>query len=603
MSSVADLAHLSAKQRAILELRLKRKGVDTTPMRIPYLGRDSDTFPVSFAQQRLWFIDQLEPGSAFYNAPAAVRLKGPLNVAALQRTLNEIARRHETLHTRFSTIDGQPVQVIDPSIGLPLRVLDLQQLTGHELLREINKVAREEAATPLDLTTGPLMRACLLCLGDQDYLLHLTMHHIISDGWSLRVFFNEMSVLYHAYIAGLPSPLPELPVQYVDYAVWQREFLRGEVLEQQLSYWREHLAGASPVLELTTDYPRPVVQSFRGASQPMMLSQRLKEQLQQLSRREGVTLFMSLLAAFDVLLWRYTGQSDLNVGTPIAGRNQSETEALIGFFANTLVLRVRIDGSESFLDLLNQVREVTLGAFAHQDLPFERLVEEMQPERDMSHHLLFQVMFVIHSQGRETLTSPDVELSMYPVESGLAKFDLTFLMTETEDGLQGSLEYNTDLFDPAVVQRMAQHLETLVESAVAEPHRPLAELSLSTADERRQLLNEWKPRPTVFPRDEFVHTLIQQQAYETPAATAIVCGSDELTYAELNTRANQLAHYLRALGVGPEVVVGVCMERSVDVVVSLLAILKSGGAYLHSILKTHPSGWHTCLKRRARLCC
>ena len=581
MSSVAaDLAHLSPKQRAVLELRLKRKRVDMTPMRIPYLGRESDTFPLSFAQQRLWFIDQLEPGSAFYNAPTAVRLKGPLNVAALERTLNEIARRHETLHTRFSTIDGQPMQVIDASIGLPLRVLDLRQLTEHELLREINKVAREEAASPLDLTTGPLMRACLLRLAEQDYLLHLTMHHIISDGWSLGVFFDEMSVLYHAYIAGRPSPLPELPVQYVDYSVWQREYLRGEVLEKQLSYWREQLAGASPVLELTTDYPRPAVQSFRGASHLMMLSKRLKEQLQQLSRGEGTTLFMSLLAAFNVLLWRYTGQTDLSVGTPIAGRNQPETEAMIGFFANTLVLRVGIDGNESFLELLNQVREVTLGAFAHQDLPFERLVEEMQPERDMSHHPLFQVMFVIHSQGRETLTSPELELSMYPVESGLAKFDLTLLMTETEEGLQGSLEYNTDLFDPALVQRMAQHLETLVESAVADPHRPLAELFLSTPDERRQLLNEWNRRETVFPRNEFLHTLIQQQAQQTPLATAVVCGSNELTYAELNVRANQLAHYLRRLGVGPEVVVGVSMERSLDVVVALLAILKAGGAYL-----------------------
>ncbi|HEY0762320.1 MAG TPA: amino acid adenylation domain-containing protein [Pyrinomonadaceae bacterium] len=581
MSSVAgDLAHLSAKQRAVLELRLKRKRVDTTSTRIPYLGRDSNTFPVSYAQQRLWFIDQLEPGSAFYNAPAAVRLKGPLNLAALERTLNEIARRHETLHTRFATIDGQPVQVIDPSIGLPLRMLDLRQFTVHELRNEIPKVIREEATIPLDLTTGPLMCACLLRLGDEDHLLHLTMHHIISDGWSLGVFFEEMSVLYHAYIGGLPSPLPELPVQYADYSVWQREYLRGEVLEKQLSYWRQQLADASPVLELTTDYSRPAVQSFRGASQPIVLSQRLKEQLQQLGRREGVTLFMSLLAAFDVLLWRYTGQTDLSVGTPIAGRNQSETEGLIGFFANTLVLRVRIDGSESFLELLNRVREVTLGAFAHQDLPFERLVEEMQPERDMSHHPLFQVMFVIHSQGRETVTSPELELSMYPVESGLAKFDLTLLMTETEEGLLGSLEYNTDLFDPALVQRMAQHLETLVESALTDPQRPLAELSLSTPDERRQLLNDWNPRETVFPRTDFVHTLIQQQARQTPEATAIVCGSDELTYADLNMRANQLAHYLRSLGVGPEVVVGVCMERSLEVVISLLAILKSGGAYL-----------------------
>src|SRR6266576_2564818 len=412
-------------------------------------------FPVSFAQQRLWFLDQLLPGNPFYNIPAALRLKTRLNVAALRRSLNEIVRRHEALRTCFSVVDGQPVQVIAPVLELELAVADLGGIAEGERENEALRLAGAEAQRPFDLATGPLLRASLLQLADADYVLLLVMHHIVTDGWSMGVFFRELTDLYGAFVMGRPSPLPPLPIQYADYAVWQRQWLDGEVRQRQVGYWREQLAEL-PVLELPTDRPRPAVQSFRGGHHALRLEAGLTAGLRQLSQREGVTLFMTLLAAFQTLLHRYTGQDDIVVGSPIAGRTRAELEGLIGFFVNTLVLRTDMSGDPSFLELLRRVQQTAMGAYAHQDLPFEMLVEELQPERDLSRNPLFQVTFQLLNTPTMTGQTTDSSVRSLDVKRDTAKFDLTLDMFDLPDsgGLIGQFEYNVDLSEAATIERL-----------------------------------------------------------------------------------------------------------------------------------------------------
>ncbi|RMF31802.1 MAG: amino acid adenylation domain-containing protein, partial [Chloroflexi bacterium] len=543
-------------------------------------------FPVSFAQQRLWFLDQFEPGSPFYNVPTAVRLSGRLDVVALERTLNEIVRRHESLRTTFTALDGEPMQVISPSLTLPLPIVDLRHLPEAEREAEAMRLAQEEARRPFDLSRGPLLRTTLLWLDEEEYLILLTMHHIICDGWSIGVFIGELTTLYTAFTSGQPSPLPELPIQYADFAVWQREWLQGEVLEEQLAYWKQQLGDDPGILELPTDRPRPPIYTNNGAVLSRKLSKRLADALQALSREEGVTLFMTLLAAFQTLLHRYTGQEKISVGTPIANRNRAEIEGLIGFFVNTLVLRTDLSGNPTFRHLLKRVREVTLGAYAHQDLPFEMLVDALQPERDMSHTPLFQVMFILQNAPVQGQELPGLTLSQVETHPGTSTFDLTLSMAEGPDGLEASVEYNTDLFDAATIRRMLDHFQTLLEAIAADPDRPIAELPLLTEAERRQLLVEWNDTATDHPQDLCVHQLFEAQAERTPDAIAVVLPSMDggpdarLTYGELNRRANQVAHHLRRLGVGPETVVGICVERSLEMVIGALGVLKAGGAYL-----------------------
>ncbi len=543
-------------------------------------------FPVSFAQQRLWFLDQFEPGSPFYNVPTAVRLSGRLDVVALERTLNEIVRRHESLRTTFTALDGEPMQVISPSLTLPLPIVDLRHLPEAEREAEAMRLAQEEAKRPFDLSRGPLLRTTLLWLDEEEYLFLLTMHHIICDGWSIGVFIGELTALYTAFSAGKPSPLPELPIQYADFAVWQREWLQGEVLEEQLAYWKQQLGDDPGILELPTDRPRPPIYTNNGAVLSRKLSKELADALQALSREEGVTLFMTLLAAFQTLLHRYTGQEKISVGTPIANRNRAEIEGIIGFFVNTLVLRTDLSGNPTFRHLLKRVREVTLGAYAHQDLPFEMLVDALQPERDMSHTPLFQVMFILQNAPVQGQELPGLTLSQVETHPGTSTFDLTLSMAEGPDGLEASVEYNTDLFDAATIRRMLDHFQTLLEAIAADPDRPIAELPLLTEAERQQLLVEWNDTATDHPQDLCVHQLIEAQAERTPDAVAVVLPSTEggpdarLTYGELNRRANQLAHHLRKRGVGPETVVGICVERSLEMIVGVLGVLKAGGAYL-----------------------
>ena len=566
------------------QLTLLQKTMDIPPE--PGPEEEVYVFPLSFAQERLWFLDQFEPNSPFYNIPTAVRLTGRLDVVALQQALNEIVRRHESLRTTFATLDREPVQVISPALTLDLPLLDLRDLPQPEREARALHLATEEAKSPFNLSRGPLLRATLLRLEKQEYLMLLTMHHIVSDGWSMGVLVNELTTLYDAFSSGQPSPLPELPIQYADFAHWQREWLQGQVLESQLDYWKQHLDSSVGILELPTDYPRPAVQTSRGATQSLELSGRLLKALKALSQDQRVTLFMTLLAAFQTLLHRYTGQHAISVGSPIANRNRAEIEGLIGFFVNTLILHTDLSGDPTFRELLARVRQVTLEAYSHQDLPFEMLVDTLQPERDMSHTPLFQVMFILQNVPVKAQELSTLNLRQVDVHSGTSTFDLTLSMSEGANGLAASMEYSTDLFGAATIARMLQHFQTLLEGIVANPDRHISQLPLLTQTERQQLLVEWNATTTGYPQDPCVHQLFETQSEQTPGAVAVVVPStdlkrrDRLSYRELNRRANQLAHYLQKRGVGPETVVGVCLDRSLEMIVAVLGILKAGGAYL-----------------------
>jgi amino acid adenylation domain-containing protein/non-ribosomal peptide synthase protein (TIGR01720 family) len=538
-------------------------------------------FPTSFAQQRLWFLDQLEPGSTAYNLPLSLRLNGELNMAALEAAFNEIVQRHEALRTTFAVVDGQPVQLIAPEMAPGLRFIDLRKMPERE--QEAIRLAADESRLPFDLERGPLVRATLLRLDECDYVALFTMHHIISDGWSAGILVKEISALYDAFSKGQESPLEELPIQYADYAVWQREWLQGEVLEEQLAYWKRQLAGAPAMLELPTDRLRPAAQRYRGAEQKFALPVSLSESLKAIGQREGATLFMTLLAAFQVVLARYSGQNDISTGTPIAGRTRGETEGLIGFFVNTLVLRTDLSGEPTFRELLSRVREVCLGAYAHQDVPFEKLVEAMHAERDLSLNPLFQVMFSLQNSPTSALVLPGLsirEMEAGRASRGTAMFDMLLDLNDTPQGLFGKCEYNTDLFDAATIERFVAHLRSALEAIAADPNQLVSELPLLSEAEREQILAGWNDTAAEYPAESCVHELFEAQVERTPEDVAVLYKEESLSYAELNARANQLAGYLRRLGVGPEVRVGLCLERSLEMVVALLGVLKAGGAYV-----------------------
>src|SRR4028119_2348513 len=563
-------------------------------------------FPASFAQQRLWFIDQLVPGNAFYNVPTALRLTGSLNLTALEQAFNEIVRRHEALRTRFGMVEGQLVQAIPaescanaPTLTINLPVIDLRELPADERELQAKQLVTQESQRPFNLATGPLLRLMLLKLDETEHILLLNLRHIICDDWSIGVLIRELSAIYTAFAQNQPSPLPELPLQYADFAHWQREWLQGEGVETQVAYWRQHLRGIT-VLNLPSDRPKPssrdipVERLYRGATKFLELPPSLSEALEKLSQQEGVTLFMILLAAFQTLLYRYTQQEDIVVGSPIANRSRSEIEALIGFFVNTLVLHTNLSGNPTFQELLGRVREVTLGAYAHQDLPFEKLVEELQPERSLSHHPLFQVVFGFENAPMETLELPGLTLSPLTIDFKTTRFDLEFHLWEASEGfrslwgekweysegIRGVVVYSTNLFDEATITRMLGHFKTLLEGIVANPQTTIADLPLLSPAERHQLLVEWNDTLGDYPQDYCINQLFEEQVERTPDATAVIFEDKQLTYQELNRRSNQLAHHLQKLGVGSEVLVGICMERSVEMIVGLLGILKAGGAYV-----------------------
>jgi amino acid adenylation domain-containing protein len=537
-------------------------------------------FPLSYAQEQLWFFHQLQPDSSAYNIPFATRLSGPLKVPVLELSLNEIIERHEILRTTFRTVDEQPVQVVAPSLKLDLLTVDLREVSAVEQENEVQRLSIEEARKPFDLAQGPLLRVILLQLDEGEHVFLFTIHHIVSDGWSMSVFFRELSTLYAAHIKGEVCPLPPLPIQYADFAIWQREWLNGEVLDSQLNYWRRQLAGASVLLDLPSDRPRPPAQTFQGSTETFQLDFDLTKNLKALSRESGTTLFMILLAAFKTLVFRYVGQPDIIIGSPAANRIRSEVEPLVGFFVNTLALRSDLSDNPSFRDLLKRVRGTVIDAQAHQDLPFEKLVEELQPERSLSHNPIFQVTFALQNTPQQTLKFPNLATSNLEVANTTTKFDLSLSLEERGRGLWGAFEFSTDLFEKPTITSMIGHYQTLLEGVVANPDQKLSELPLLTSGEKHRLLAEWNDTETAYPTAKCIHELFEEQVDKAPGAVAVVFEDKQLTYKELNDKANQLARYLRKLGVGPEVLVGICLERSLEMVVGLLGILKAGGAYV-----------------------
>ncbi|WP_375501071.1 amino acid adenylation domain-containing protein [uncultured Nostoc sp.] len=545
--------------------------------------------PLSFGQQGLWFINQLTPDSPAYNIPIVINLKGCINLAILQNSLNEIIRRHEVLRTSFTVVDGQPAQVINQAPPLTLAVEDLRSFLERERPQEAQRLATEFAQQAFDLATQSLLRAKILQLSEKNYHLIVTLHHIIADGWSIGILIKELAALYEAFSTGKLPALPELPIQYRDFVNWQRQYLDCDRIQSLLTYWKQKLQGQLPILNLPTDRPRrsfassdqtSPVQKFKGAQGKLVLSQTLTKELKNLSRHLGVTLFMTLLTAFKTLLYRYTGQTDIVVGSPIANRNRAETKSLIGFFVNVLVLRTDLSGDLSFQELLARIKSTALEAYIHQDLPFEKLVEEIQPNRDLSYNPLFQVMFVLQNVPISNPRLSDVSITCQEAYNGTSKFDLTLFMEDDEQGLVATCEYNTDLFNADTIARMLVHFQTLLESIVSNPEQRIANLQLLTPSEVQQLLVEWNNTETDYPQDKCIHQLFEAQVKKTPSNIAVIFENQKLTYQELNDQANQLAHYLQKLGVKPEVIVGVCMKRSPEMLIALLAILKVGGAYV-----------------------
>ncbi len=537
--------------------------------------------PQSFSQQRLWILDRLVPGNAFYNLPSAVRIRGQLLPHILEQSLNEMICRHETLRTLFAFVDELPVQVILPELTLKIQPVDLSDLAPLLQEQEIARRLQNEAQTPFDLEQGPLLRVILIKLGQADFVLLQNMHHIISDAWSMGLFIKELSQLHAAFSNGQPSPLAPPVLQYGDFALWQRQRLVGELLEKQLSYWRDLLGGDLPVLELPTDFSRPPVSTYRGGTLCFEIPEPLTTQLLEFNRRENCSLFMNLLTVFNILLCRYSGQEDILVGSPIANRNRSELEGIIGFFANTLVYRTRLSNNPTFRCLLSQVRLQTGRAYDNQDIPFEKLVEELQPERFMNHNPLFQVMFVLQNVPRQVIDIGNLDIQHLSTHSGTAKFDLWLSVTQLQDTLSVAFEYSTDIFAPDTITRLATHFETLLTSIVHNPNTPIQQLEILPAAERHRLLNEFNNTATSYPTDKTLHVLFMEQAQRTPDHIALMDGNaNQLSYDELNHQSHQLSYLLLSKGCHPDTIIAIQMERSLEMVISLLAILKSGAAYL-----------------------
>ncbi len=536
--------------------------------------------PLSYAQRRLWILDRLRPGGTVYNEAMVFRLAGRLNAVALQQSLNDIVQRHEVLRTRFGLVDDRPVQVVATEQVLELEMEDISGFAPDTREAEGRRRAEREAETPFDLTHDSLLRVRLLRLWEDEHWLLLTLHHIVVDGWSYGVLTSEMSVLYRARCRGEANPLPPLPMQYADYAVWQREWLHGGVLERQLAYWKSALAEL-PTLELPTDRPRPALATFRGARVTFEIGEELTRRLKAICRQERATMFMLLLAAYQVLLYRYSGQEDVAVGVAVAGRARQELEGLIGFFVNTLVLRGDLSGEPRFMEYLARVRARALEAYAHQDVPFDKLVEELHPPRDLSRNPLFQTLLVLQNSQFGELQLEGLEVQrVADIAHASAKFDLALSFTEISGGMRGMIEYSTDLFDAQTIFRLVLHLQTLLEGIAANPQAKLSELPLLTASERQQLLVEWNGTARDYPRELCVHQLFEAQVAKAPDALALIHEGQHLSYADLDSRANRLAHHLRGLGVNKEMLVAICVERSLEMVMGLLGVLKAGAAYV-----------------------
>jgi amino acid adenylation domain-containing protein len=577
---VDQLAALSPEKRRLLELRLaQRRARQPEGLSIPR-RTTQEQLPLSFAQERLWFLDQFEPNSALYNICTVVRLQGTFHLDAFRQAIAALVARHETLRTTFPVVDGTPHQAIATEQAIDVTTVDLRSWTDTDCDAEAIRLVTEDSQRPFDLANGPLIRPLVVQIRPEEHLLSLTVHHIISDGWSSSVLWRELAVLYDAFISGQAAPLPPLSIQYADFAIWQRQQLQGEAFAHHLKYWKEHLAGAPPLLTLPTDRPRPSLQTYHGASQVFTVPPSLTQALKALSQRAGATLFMTLLAAFQVLLARYTGQEDIVIGSPTAGRSHVELEGLIGFFVNTLVFRTDLANNPTFRELLLRVRDSVLQSYAHQEVPYQKLVDELQLERNLSHAPLVQVLFALHNVPPATFKVANAHSTKVAIESSIAMFDLSLAVWDEAQGLRCEIEYNTDLFDRATIARLIGHYRTLLEGVVANPDQPIATLPLLTAAERQQLVVDWNAPTRDSSHAQCVHRLIEAQVEQTPETIAVMYEGQQLTYRELNARANYLAQQLQGLGAGPNVLVGLCLARSVEVVIGILGILKSGAAFV-----------------------
>ncbi len=577
--ATAQPAGLSTAKQALLAKWLRKgnssggAGENAIPRR-----QGNGPAPLSLEQQRLWFFNQLEPGSPLYNMPIASRLRGSLNPAALQQAMDLVVARHEALRTRF--VGQDPAQTVDAPSSVPMQAIDLRHLPVAQREAEARRLLEVESKVPFDLSRDLMVRTVLVRLDEQDWVFLVLMHHIASDDWSWRVFCSEVATAYEAVVANRPPALPEPAIQYGDFAVWQKDWLRGESLKKDMEYWRKQLDGAPPILELPTDFPRPVSQTFRGACEWLEFSPRLSEEINALSQAGNFTPYMILLAAFQALLHRYTGQEDIVLGSPVAGRARASLEKVIGLFVNMLALRTKVDGNPTFYELLHRTQATVLEALSHQDLPFEKLVEELQPERSASYSPLVQVMFALQDELSDNLKLPGVAIAQFPLDPGTAKFDLTFTIVKSGGAFRCCAEYNSDLFEAATVRRMLGHYEKVLECIASNPDQFLADLPLLTTEERQQMLVDWNKTAAEYPRGKCVHDLFAEQVAARPKAVAVVFGGESLTYEELDWRANQLAHHLKFLGARPDTLVAISMERSLEMVIALLGVLKAGAAYL-----------------------
>jgi amino acid adenylation domain-containing protein len=570
---------LSAAKLALLRARMKQDAArrdDAIRRRDP---AELDA-PLSFAQQRLWFLDQFYPRSCAYNVPRVFRLSGRLDRAALQQALNSIVERHEILRTTFKLVKEEPVQVVGPARAVPMQVVDVSSVPESERETKALAMVQAEVNRPFDLSSDLMLRATVLQLTSDDNILVLMSHHIASDGWSKGILFRELAALYNAALAKKPAGLAELPIQYADFAAWQKKWIKGELLQKQMEYWRTQLAGAPSLLELPTDYSRPAVQGFAGAIESRVVSSELVQKLKALSQREGATLFMTLLTSFQLLLSRYSGQDDIVVGTPIAGRTRPEVEPLIGDFVNMLAMRGDLAGDPTFRELLRRMKEVALQAYDNQDVPFESLVEELEHGRDMSRAPIFQTIFILETAPPPAPPMQELQIRILEFDTPTAKNDLILVLADDPTGLKVKIEYRTDLFTRPTMQRFLQHFETLLEAIAADPTRPISALAILPSEERDQVLSAWNDTASTERTDLCIHQLFEQQAARTPDNVAVQFDDRKLSYRELNARANQLAQRLRRLGVTPDSRVGICVHRSPEMMVGLLGIMKAGGAYV-----------------------
>jgi amino acid adenylation domain-containing protein/thioester reductase-like protein len=569
---------LTNQKRDLLKLLLNKKGINLQTETI--LPRpNSEPAPLSFGQEQLWFLSQIQDNTT-YNLPLALQISGSLNISVLEQVITEIVRRHEILRTNFQQIEGKNLQVIRPEINISLQVINLDQITAKQQLKNVERLINQETDKIFNLSEDDLFQSTLYQLNQNSYILLLNMHHIISDGWSIGILLQELSTLYGAYLAGNKSPLPDLQIQYADYAIWQKEKFTSEIREKQLNYWKQQLADIPPLLELPTDKPRPPIQSFRGGIWEFSINSNLSQKIRTLTQQSDATLFMTMLAAFVILLYRCSGQDDILIGSPMAGRNRQEIQSLIGYFVNTVVLRTKLTGNPNFREILNQVRQVATDAHNYQDIPYNQVVEALNPQRNLSYNPVFQILFDLQHSLTDKLQLPGLTLQPFLGEHSTSKFDLSLIIEDRGTELIGAWEYSSDLFTQEAISRITENFQTLLNGIVNNPETPINQLPIISAFEQQQILEKWNNTQQDYPESFCIHELFTQQVIKTPDAIAVKFGNQQLTYTQLNQKANQLANYLQNCGVTSEVLVGLYLERSLDILIAILAILKAGGAYL-----------------------